>query len=193
MKDWTFFLKSFLVASWTSFFRGAFSKTLFSLNLRFPLYYFKKLSELLNNMRSHELSKHLLGYAWRLEYGSLKGFHYHTFFFFDGSKKREDVNIAKMIGEYWVNVITKGRGLYYNCNAKKDQYKHCGIGMINDSNTELRQGLEIAARYLTKQDYYAKMDFNDKDGKKARTFGKGEITKPKSSRGRRRKTRHHQD
>ncbi|MFI3220495.1 MAG: hypothetical protein QX189_15450, partial [Methylococcales bacterium] len=45
--DWTFFLKSFLVASWKSFFRGAFSKTLFSLNLRFPLYYFKKLSELL--------------------------------------------------------------------------------------------------------------------------------------------------
>ncbi|MFI3219696.1 MAG: DUF3365 domain-containing protein, partial [Methylococcales bacterium] len=48
-KDWTFFLKSFLVASWKSFFRGAFSKTLFSLNLRFPLYYFKKLSELLDN------------------------------------------------------------------------------------------------------------------------------------------------
>ena len=148
---------------------------------------------LFNNMRSHELSKHLLGYAWRLEYGSLKGFHYHTFFFLDGSKRRQDVTNAKSIGEYWVNVITKGRGLYYNCNAKKDQYKHCGIGMINDFDTKLRQGLEIAARYLTKQDYYAKMDFNDKDGKKARTFGKGEITKPKSSRGRPRKTRHHQD
>jgi hypothetical protein len=148
---------------------------------------------LFNNMRSNELFTHLLGYAWRLEYGSLKGFHYHTFFFFDGSKSREDVTIAKSIGEYWVNVITKGRGLYFNCNANKEKYKYLGIGTINDFDTKLRQGLEKAARYLTKQDYYVKMDFNEEGGKKARTFGKGEITKPKSSRGRRRKTRHYQD
>jgi hypothetical protein len=57
--------------------------------------------------------------------------------------------------------------------------------MIRYHDRELREGLKIAAGYLTKPDYYARMIVP----KNGRTFGKGEILpKPKASnRGRPRK------
>lgn len=136
---------------------------------------------LFNNMRSNKLFEHLCGFAWRLEYGVMKGFHFHTLFFFDGAKVQNDVLIARKIGEYWVDVITKGSGIYYNCNANKKDYQYLGIGMINHTETELIENLkEKVSSYLVKPDYYVKMALTDK---KARTFGKGQI-KPKNNRGR---------
>jgi hypothetical protein len=123
----------------------------------------------------------LLGFAWKLEYGLEKSFHYHVLLMLDGSKVREDVTIARLIGDHWNETITKGKGLYYNCNAFKEGYKFCGIGMINHSDMALREGLEKAALYLTKPDYYIKLIAPD-DG---RTFGKGNMPKPRTgSRGR---------
>lgn len=57
-------------------------------------------------MRSNKLFDNRVGYVWKLEYGIDKGFHYHMMI--------QDINIAKMIGEYWAAVITHYRGLYYS-------------------------------------------------------------------------------
>lgn len=132
-----------------------------------------------NNMRSNELFDHMVGYAWKLEYGFHKGFHFHMLFFFDGSKVRGDIVKAKMIGEYWKKIITKGKGLYYNCNANKEKYgEDCGIGMIKYNDTELMENLITKTSvYLTKADYYARIIDPDID----RTFGKGEMPAPKTS------------
>lgn len=43
---------------------------------------------LFKRIRAHPLFENCLGYIWKLEYGKRKGFHYHTCFFFDGSKVR---------------------------------------------------------------------------------------------------------
>lgn len=129
----------------------------------------------LNNMEKNNLGEHMVGYVWKLEYGPDKGWHYHLLFLFDGSKVREDQTLAMKIGEYWKSSITQGRGSYYNCNAFKDSYHTLGIGMINYYDSELRQGLYQAAKYLTKPDYYARALVPDND----RAFGRKEIPKPK--------------
>lgn len=127
----------------------------------------------------------MAGFAWRLEYGLDKNFHYHILILLDGSKVREDVTIARIIGEFWSNTVTKGAGLYYNCNAFKNSYKSCGIGMLHHEDTESLEGLEKAALYMVKTDYYLKMVAPGK----GRTFGKGIMPEPKTeTRGRPRTT-----
>lgn len=138
---------------------------------------------LFNNMANNSLFEQLVGFVWKLEYGLDKGFHYHMLFFFDGSRVREDQTIATLIGEYWANNITQGRGLYYNCNANKHLYHNLGIGMINYYDSALRAGLNQAAAYLIKTDHYAKTLIPNN----ARAFGRGEMLKPRAlSLGRRR-------
>jgi len=129
----------------------------------------------LNNTKSNNLFKDLVGYVWKLEYGAEKGFHYHTLFFFNGAKVRKDGYKAMKIGEYWKLNITQGRGIYYNCNAKKSAYRELGIGMIKYNDKTLREGLYKAAEYLVKVDYYAKL----LTPTKRRTFGRGEILSTK--------------
>ena len=84
-----------------------------------------------NNWRGKStLFANLKGYIWKLEWGPGKGIHYHLIFFFDGSQVLKDAYLAQQIGKYWTEVITKGSGLYWNCNASKDQYRELGIGVI---------------------------------------------------------------
>ena len=115
----------------------------------------------------------LLGHSWKLEYGLSKGYHYHCMFFLDGSRVREDIGWARMIGETWADKATHGRGVYYNCNRRKDAYRACGIGMIEHSDKDKRKNLQKAAVYLTKIEYYVRIVI---DGR-ARTFGRGEMPK----------------
>jgi hypothetical protein len=98
-----------------------------------------------------------VGFAWKLEYGLEKTYHYHLLLFFNGRLVREDVTIGKIIGEYWRNEITKGEGIYYNCNAHKENYVKCGVGIINHGDFDLRENLKTVASYLTKTDYFIKM------------------------------------
>lgn len=127
-------------------------------------------SEMFKHLKSHFKSS-LLGYIWKLEYGLEKGYHYHVMLFLDGSQKRQDVTIAKIIGEHWNNKITKGEGNYFNCNAQKETYgKYLGIGMISHADHEKIRNLEKAATYLSKADYYASLIT-----KGGRTFGKGNM------------------
>jgi hypothetical protein len=87
-----------------------------------------------------------------------------------------------MLGEHW-KVITEGKGIYYNCNAHKSNYRQCGIGMINYHDNTLREGLEKAALYLTKTDYYIQMLMADK----GRSFGKSSLPKSSAKAGKPRK------
>lgn len=133
---------------------------------------------LFQNTRSNKLFGDMVGHIWKLEHGPDKGFHYHMMFFFDGAKVREDGTLAKLIGEYWKTTITKGRGLYYNCNADKSRYKSCGIGMVDHRDILIRDGLGKAVLYLTKIDLYMKLQTV------GRGMGKGLFPEPKDSRGR---------
>jgi hypothetical protein len=138
---------------------------------------------LFRNTRSNSIFDNMVGYIWKLEPGELKDWHYHFFFLFNGSQVREDISRADMIGEYWQKVITQGRGIYYNCNAHKDKYKRCGIGMINHYDMELIANLKNeAAPYLAKTGDYMSVCKQDIDI--GRTFGKGIVKAKTDNRGR---------
>lgn len=136
------------------------------------------LRNLLKDMREKLFKTDFITYVWKLEYGPIKGYHYHAFFFFNGSKVRQDVNLAKIIGEHWSNVVTKGLGDYFNCNAIKEIYPENGIGMIEHDNLKKIDNLKNKAlEYPMKVDYYVRTIADDR----IRTFGKGAVPKPKTS------------
>jgi hypothetical protein len=126
--------------------------------------------------------KDLVGYVWKLEYGADKTFHYHMIFFLDESKHHQDIKIAESIGEIWKKEITNGKGIYWNCNAKKKHFEKNGriaTGKIKHDDKKLRENLNIMASYLTKPDYFVKLALSND----ARTFGKGgKLKKIKSGR-----------
>lgn len=147
----------------------------------------QKHRDMLIKQLKKQYSKSFVGYMWKLEYTEIKSFHYHMMFFLDGIKHREDITIAQNIGELWVDKITQGNGLYWNCNAHKNQYRNLGVGMINHHEAVLRDNMLNTAFYLVKKDYLIhSVMFNSKN----RAFGKGQIpNKSKSGRPRKESTK----
>jgi hypothetical protein len=124
---------------------------------------------LLSYLRRGPLSEHLAGYIWRLEYGLEKGHHYHVAIFYNGQALAKDISIADMIGHYWRQTVTKGRGMFFSCNKNKEMYERSGIGMVDRSDEEKWEAVHEALRYLTKQDLYLRF----RPGPRIRTFGVG--------------------
>jgi|CXWL01.1.fsa_nt_gi hypothetical protein len=128
----------------------------------------------LNNMRNNELFKTVVGYIWKLEDGEERGLHYHFIFFLDGSLSLKDSFLAEEFGKYWVETVTKGRGIYFNCNRHPMKYKNFCIGMIEHTDEIKRKNLMIVIEYLTKPDQYLRI-------KGSRMIGRGETPKRTTS------------
>lgn len=129
----------------------------------------------------------LIGYVWKMEYGQNKSYHIHFMAIFNGNDVCRDVLLGKALGELWCEIVTKGDGGYWNCNAKKKYYERrggVGIGMVAYDDFQKREHLIRAALYLTKVDYYVRLNVEGI----GRVFGKGQISNSVSSKqGRRRK------
>lgn len=140
---------------------------------------------LFKRVKSHPLFQHYLGYIWKLEYGQYKGYHYHTCFFFDGSKVRGDIALARRIGELWEKEITDGQGLYFNCNAITSTYAQSGVGDIHYTDQSKRAVLRRVIAYIAKVDTAVRLSLPQG----ARTFGRSEcILQEGEKRGRPRKS-----
>jgi len=136
---------------------------------------------LISDLRKRLYKGSFVGFVWKLEYGLMNTFHYHMLIFLDASKVRGDINAGWRIGRHWEEVVTGGKGRFWNCNANKSSYRECGIGEIPHNSPELMANLKKAASYLVKADYYIRSAIPGK----GRAFGKGaEIPKVKSNRGR---------
>ena len=92
-------------------------------------------------------------------------------------KNSSDVYFVKLIGDYWNNTVTQGRGAYWNINEDANQYEKLGrfgIGVINYNDTELRKNLqEHVIQYLCKPDQFIRPKF----GYKVRLFRRGHFPK----------------
>ncbi len=111
------------------------------------------------------------GYAWSMEYGIHRGYHYHAIFFADSRPNPRDIDFASAIGDFWRYEVTEGRGFAYNCNAIKSRYRSCGIGMIDHFNKEGIKGLLYACHYMTKPDELMKLVLSGNN----RSFGRGTL------------------
>lgn len=67
------------------------------------------------------LFRHLVGYAWCIEYAKMAGHHVHLVLFFDGQHV-EKHSLASAIGQYWIDTITRGEGHFRDCNSNRDRY-----------------------------------------------------------------------
>jgi len=129
------------------------------------------LDKLLNNRRSNKLFDELVGYIWKLEYGVHRGYHFDCVFFFDGSEVKKDTYYADRIGKYWIRRITAGAGAMFSCNAQKNKYRYCGIGMVDRRDLEKRKHLARAIQYLAKKEQYLRMRLVSRP----RLFGRGKM------------------
>ena len=143
-------------------------------------------NRMLNNRRSKpSIFDNQVGYICKKEYTKDKGMHFHTIFFYDGQKIKNDTNKAIAIGKYWKEDITDKKGSYHNCNikAKKEYGDKNGVGMLEHKDIEKRKNLDIAVNYLCKDD--GKQDIAPvKSNMNDRAFARGRMPSPKSNMGR---------
>ena len=106
------------------------------------------------NFRHNRLLQGIDAYVWKIEEGENSGgLHLHVLIFYSG-EHRADIYIAQRIGEYWENVITRGKGSYWNSNTQKEmheRYGHgIGTGQIDRHDQAKREALRENMRYLAK-------------------------------------------
>ena len=133
----------------------------------------------MNNRRMIGLIDNEVGFAWTLEFGKDKGFHYHLILLFNGARSQQDQKIGHAIGTYWMNDINNGLGTYYCSNDDKTMFQakgQLGIGMIHRHDETARANLLSIASYLAKDDPLIK-PMLPSDGGRFRTFGKGAVRK----------------
>lgn len=124
------------------------------------------------NCRERELFANLAGYVWKLEYGEDRLLHFHCFFFFKKKNGAQAGYWAQKIGQYWVKIITEGRGTVHNCNYRWYGDPEEGIGEVNRNDTLKREKLLNALYYLFQPEQCLPIRKSDP---RWRTFGKGML------------------
>lgn len=135
----------------------------------------------LTNTRFNSIFDEMKGYIAKLEYGLVKGIHWHTIFFFNGAIRRpaSHVNLAYEIGNYWSRTITKGEGIFWNCNEEHSNFEKRGIRGIGDIKADDKQLINnlinFVLRYVCKTEQYVRPKFESKKKGTIRHFRRGNF------------------
>lgn len=109
--------------------------------------------------RFNKLMSGIGNYVWAIEQGEDTGLHLHVILFYSGDHNHDEF-IAKQIGEYWVDVVTEGKGDCWNSNQGwlKKSYENrghgVGVGQIDWNDTKKREALRKNLVYLAKAEQY---------------------------------------
>ncbi|MDR5855985.1 inovirus-type Gp2 protein [Caballeronia sp. LZ062] len=128
--------------------------------------------------RFNKLMAGIRNYVWAIEQGHDTGLHLHVILFYSGEHNHDEF-IAKQIGEYWVDVVTEGKGDYWNSNRawlkkRYEKFGHgIGVGQIDWSDTKKREALRKNLVYLAKAEQYL-MSWSVE---RIRTFDMGQVPK----------------
>ncbi|MGG1946824.1 hypothetical protein AB1286_18745 [Trinickia sp. NRRL B-1857] len=124
----------------------------------------------------NKLVSGIKNFVWKIEQGEKSGFHLHMVLFYS-AEYNHDVSIARQLGDYWENVVTKGKGDYHNSNAdaRNGVYDFRGfgvaVGQVNWNDTRKRAALRKLLKYLAKAEQYLLI----KTAGNMHTFGMGEL------------------
>lgn len=129
--------------------------------------------------------KDSVGYIMGFEEGEDRGPHCHLMVLYDGQKRQDDRYIAESIGGLWCSTITDGDGTYYNPHRDKEGYTKLAIGMMNYDNTGMRQNIDKSLLPYMLKDEQAISAMPD--GRRLRSFVKGQLPKTEKGVGRPRK------
>ncbi|QUY37606.1 YagK/YfjJ domain-containing protein [Acinetobacter junii] len=140
----------------------------------------KDIKKLINRIQNKDtIFRDQVGYAYRLEQGGKsKGFHCHLLVIYNGSIRCRDSYLAQSIGELWQKQITKGDGLFFNCNQQDHKQRYCelnklGLGLIERNDKfAITNAFEVIG-YLAlpeKDDQYLRARL-----KGMRVFSKGQF------------------
>lgn len=165
-------------------------------------------SRLLRALTENRIIPDVLGYIAKREDGIDRGIHFHLLVIQDGHLHRDAANMARLVGEKWVQicgagdtaqasdygpVIRSDRGSYFNCYSRAEHYRFNGIGLIRGIDEDKLRGLRLAIEYLCKEPYQLKPDLQSggelpsinlgRVGKGVRNLRKGVIPKGHSGRG----------
>lgn len=125
----------------------------------------------------------MTGFLWKLEFGMLKGHHFHVLAFMNGHLVQQGLSIDAQIKQQWESIVTEGRGTFYSC--KPGDYDEPGIGMIEYHDERKRDLLEKKVLpYLVKADFWMSYEPG------GRTFGKGLMPAEAPRQGRPRSRQH---
>ncbi|MCK4125257.1 inovirus Gp2 family protein [Ralstonia pseudosolanacearum] len=126
--------------------------------------------------RFNTLMSGIKNYVWAIEQGEDAGLHMHVLLFYSAESNHDEF-IAKQIGEYWANIVTQGKGDYWNSNAAPlkllyEQRGHgVGVGQINWNDAEKREALRKNLAYLAKAD----QQLMARETESIRTFDMGQV------------------
>jgi hypothetical protein len=117
------------------------------------------LHHLFNNRRNNGLLRGIQAYICKIEEGEKSGLHAHVLIAYKASH-RDDIDRTESIGNYWRDVVTQGRGRYWNSNRYKKRHEKLGhgdgTGTIDHYNIPKRVALLKNVAYLCKADQYLK-------------------------------------
>ncbi|CAJ8964000.1 inovirus-type Gp2 protein [Burkholderia pseudomallei] len=139
--------------------------------------------------RNNHLMSCVKAYVWAIEEGKDTGFHLHVILFCVPVTK-DDERLANQIGDYWEEVVTEGRGSYWNSNRADlklgyEMYGHgIGVGLIEHSDDKMRGSLLENLIYLAKSEQQLQIRAEGN----VHTFGMSGVPK-KEKMGRPRKAR----
>lgn len=139
----------------------------------------QKCRERFHRSIDRKLGTALRGFAFCLEYGQHRRWHYHYLVFVDPSYTDDDVALVETFRETWRDV-TDGQGELYNVNAHKKMHRFQAVGFVDASNESVLTGLRAIASYFTLAGLYVQL----KLPRRVKTFGKGRFPPPSVKPGR---------
>jgi hypothetical protein len=109
-------------------------------------------------LRTGRIVPDVLGYLASREDGPERSAHFHLLVVLDGHKRKDADGHTRQIGEHWETGYTgPGRGTFFNCYARRDEYEYNGLGLVHVSDWKMLIGIREALRYMTKPEHLVKV------------------------------------
>ena len=102
---------------------------------------------------TQSLGTAVVGYAWKRDFATARGFQYHLVAILNGPQIQELHSIEQSLGEYWCRSITGGEGLWFDCHGSAGtDYHYRGMGSLAHRQRTIEEQLSMVPVFMTLTD-----------------------------------------